>query len=224
MDKFLIGGQSVDLVLTRKSIRHLYVRLKNDGKLWISAPNKMKDSEILRFLETKAPLLAKRLNVRTVKEPVMSGHAWWFGKQWPIRVASVRLPYADDEALWIPASKDPSAALDFLYRQTVVETAKRLMVKWEPRLPKGILNGWTFFSSPTRSVYGSCSKRTKTIRLSSLLGRLDETHLETILVHELAHLLAAGHGSDFYNVLLGWMPDYKQRHRALVAAHRKIEG
>jgi predicted metal-dependent hydrolase len=53
---------------------------------------------------------------------------------------------------------------------------------------------------------------------------MDEIHLETIFVHELAHLLASGHGSDFYNVLLQWMPDYKQRHRALVAAHRKIEG
>lgn len=224
MDKIVIGGQSIDLVLTRKPIRHLYVRLKNDGKLWISAPNKMQDAEILRFLETKAPLLAKRLNVRTVKDPFLNDHAWWFGRQVPIRVTPGRIPFADGDAVWLPFDKDPSAALEILYRQAVVEKAKRLWIRWEPRLPKSILRDWTFVSSPTRSVYGSCSKKTKTIRLSSLLGRLDEAHLETIFVHELAHLLASGHGSDFYKVLLGWMPDYKQRHRALVAAHRKIEG
>lgn len=223
METFVVAGVAREIALTRKPIRHLYVRLKPDGKLWISAPLAMSESAIRRFLETKQARLEAMVRARPARTTVPNGHASWFGMVLPVKSTPGNRSFVDRDAIWLASGKDPAAELETLYKQAVVDVATRLFRTWERILPPGIFAGWRFAASFTRTVYGSCSKKTKTIRLSSLLGRFEERHLETILVHELAHLLANGHGKDFYRVLLHWMPDYKIRHRELVKAHRNLE-
>jgi predicted metal-dependent hydrolase len=223
VEAFVVAGVAREVVLTRKAILHLYVRLKPDGKLWISAPLAMSEGAIRRFLETKKARLESMVRSKPVKTSVPKGHASWFGMTMPLRTAPGNRSFLDRDAIWLADGKDPAGELEVLYKRAVVDVATRLWRTWETVLPQGVFAGWRFASSFTRTVYGSCSKKTKTIRLSSLLGRFEERHLETILVHELAHLLANGHGKDFYRVLLHWMPDYKKRHRELVEAHRNLE-
>lgn len=49
--------------------------------------------------------------------------------------------------------------------------------------------------------YGSCSQADGEIRISRRLARCPEYVLDAILVHELAHLQAAGHGSRFRSLV-----------------------
>lgn len=223
MEAFVVAGERREIVIERKSIRHLYVRLKPDGKLWISAPKSMSEKTIRTFLEAKKTRLETMARAKPAKAVVPAGFVSWFGMLLPIKTAFGKRSFVDRDAVWIAFGKDASGELEALYKQAVVDVAARLWRRWETILPEGIFSGWRFASSYAKSVYGSCSKKTKTIRLSSLLGRFEERHLETILVHELAHLLENGHGENFYRVLLSWMPDYKIRHRELVEAHRKLE-
>lgn len=223
MDSFVIGDTTYPVVITRKPIKHLYVRFKDDSTLRVNAPLRMSEEAIRRFLETKAPLLESRISGRAVKAMAPEGMAHWFGSLKPIAYTTGKQPFSDDVALWIPMGSELFAMLERLYKQEVVSEAKGFWEIWKKRLPEGVLEGWTLSSTDTKSLYGSCSKKTKTIRLSSVLGRLDKIHLETILVHELTHLFVAGHGKAFYDILLSFLPDYRKRHRALVAAHRKIE-
>jgi len=223
VETFVIAGERRAIVLERKPIKHLYVRLKPDGTLWISAPKRMSEEAIRSFLEAKQKRLEAMSRPKHAKTTLPVGFVSWFGTTLPVKTTPGKQSFVDRDAVWLKDGNNPGGELEALYKQAVVDVATRLWRKWEAILPKGIFAGWRFASSFTRTVYGSCSQKTKTIRLSSLLGRFEERHLETILVHELAHLLANGHGKDFYRVLLHWMPDYKLRHRELVEANRKQE-
>ena len=37
--------------------------------------------------------------------------------------------------------------------------------------------------------------------------------LDSVVVHELCHFYASGHGKDFYCHVLRYMPDYRERHK-----------
>ncbi|MEZ5096750.1 MAG: M48 family metallopeptidase [Nocardioides sp.] len=61
-----------------------------------------------------------------------------------------------------------------------------------------------------RSRWGSCTPADRTIRLSSRLQGMPAWVVDYVLVHELAHLLVAGHDASFW----AWVERYPQAEKA----------
>jgi predicted metal-dependent hydrolase len=61
-----------------------------------------------------------------------------------------------------------------------------------------------------RSRWGSCTPVDRSIRLSSRLREMPGWVVDYVLVHELAHLLEAGHNARFWS----WVDRYPQAERA----------
>ena len=55
-----------------------------------------------------------------------------------------------------------------------------------------------------RSRWGSCTPVDRTIRLSRRLAGMPEYVVDYVLLHELAHLVVAGHGPRFWALLSGY--------------------
>lgn len=60
-----------------------------------------------------------------------------------------------------------------------------------------------------RSTWGSCVSADRTICISRALSGMPEWVLDYVLVHELAHLLEANHGRQFYELVSGY-PRWEQ--------------
>jgi hypothetical protein len=54
------------------------------------------------------------------------------------------------------------------------------------------------------SRWGSCTVTDATIRLSRRLEGMPDYVVDYVLLHELAHLIVAGHGREFWSVLSGY--------------------
>jgi predicted metal-dependent hydrolase len=52
--------------------------------------------------------------------------------------------------------------------------------------------------------WGSCTPSDRSIRLSTRLQGMPAYVVDYVLLHELAHLIVAGHGSDFWALLAGY--------------------
>jgi len=65
------------------------------------------------------------------------------------------------------------------------------------------------------SRWGTCNTKTKHITLNLELAQRDETLLEYVIVHELAHLVERGHNARFYAVMDAHLPDWRLRRRVL---------
>ena len=61
-----------------------------------------------------------------------------------------------------------------------------------------------------RGRWGSCTPADRTIRLSRRLSGMPRWVVDYVLVHELAHLLVAGHGPQFW----AWVDRYPRTERA----------
>lgn len=70
----------------------------------------------------------------------------------------------------------------------------------------------TITSAKTR--FGSCSSKGN-ISFSYKLMLYPEPLREYVVVHELAHLLEMNHSRRFYQIVEKYIPDYKERRRAL---------
>lgn len=84
------------------------------------------------------------------------------------------------------------------YRKRLQEVLPALFQKWEAAL--GVKCSKVAIRD-TRTQWGSCSIRTKNISISVWLGAFPEECIEYVVVHELAHLLEAGHNERFYGIL-----------------------
>lgn len=84
--------------------------------------------------------------------------------------------------------------------------------KWEPVL--GVrAKGWTLRKMKTR--WGSCTIDTGRIRINTRLVWYPAECLEYVVVHELCHLLEAGHNRRFWAYVENCLPDWRTRRQRL---------
>lgn len=107
-----------------------------------------------------------------------------------------------DETSDHPMNRDADA-----YRKHLEEVLPLLFQKWESKLGVSC-NKVTI--RDTRSQWGSCGIRSKNISISVWLGAFPLECIEYVVVHELAHLLEAGHNAKFYGILDQYYPIWKK--------------
>lgn len=64
--------------------------------------------------------------------------------------------------------------------------------------------------SKAKRAWGRCSSK-GVVSLSCYLMLVSTELRESVIYHEMAHLYHMNHGSDFYKLLLQWIPDYKEK-------------
>lgn len=73
-----------------------------------------------------------------------------------------------------------------------------------------------------KSRWGSCRRVTGRFSFALDLVTKPKECIEAVVVHELCHLFAAGHGADFYARMETYLPDYKERDRLLASLPREL--
>ena len=62
-----------------------------------------------------------------------------------------------------------------------------------------------------KTQWGNCQYQKKILTFNSYLYYMSEKFIEAIVVHELTHLFISNHSKRFYNFVLKYLPDYKER-------------
>jgi predicted metal-dependent hydrolase len=66
-----------------------------------------------------------------------------------------------------------------------------------------------------KTLWGSCSTHRDVITLNFYLYKVPPECVEYIVFHELAHFLYRRHDGEFYGFIARYMPDFKERSRAV---------
>ena len=74
-------------------------------------------------------------------------------------------------------------------------------------------------SAKTR--YGSCNTKTHNLCFSYKLIQKPLDLVDYVIVHELAHIVHPNHSKDFYSYIERYMPDYKERIKALKLSEKE---
>ncbi len=232
----LIDG--IYAVVLKKRMKNIIIRVKPpDGLIQISAPLKMEDRVIEKFVESRLDWIRKhqekmRLMPRTAPKQFESGEIHYlFGEKYQLKIfpSGVRsrvLLFEDTVELHVPTNSGKEKrkqVLDNFYRVRLKETIPQMISKWEPVMNVEV-KGFGIKSMKTR--WGTCNIRTQHIWLNLDLAKKPIACLEFIVVHEMVHLLERNHTKRFYSLMDKFLPGWRTQKDILEkfpAGHREWE-
>ena len=156
----------------------------------------------------------------------------YLGRELPLVVndAEVRRPSArlDGERLTVWVARDLAeeerqewarAALTAWYKAQVWDFLVDRVAQWLPVMGRSDMP--RVLVREQRSRWGSCSAD-GTLRFSWRLAMVEPSLIESVVVHELAHLDVMNHSPAFWDVVLRAMPDARERRKLLGEAGRSL--
>lgn len=218
---FSIIVAGTEVTVTRKSIRNAYIRVVPPyGEVRVSVPEYMKDGEITAFVGSKMSWIRSKQKKYEGYEPhlYVSGetvHLW--GERMTLELIEDsekrrRFSYsASDGKIMIHVPEN----LVFEQRKSVfdailkAETIKKMESLIGPLENRTGLHAAEWKTRNMTSRWGSCKPGEKKITISTRLAAYPEECLEEVMIHELCHLKAVGHGKDFYALMDRFYPEWK---------------
>lgn len=231
---FTFDGMPVKV--TYKSMKSVRLKVESDGQLLLSAPYGISRATIQDFLTKNQERIRKmclaaqqRLEEREKEQcHFQDGDSLRFlGRVYHLQIQEYPAAQglhpcvkvneaAQTMRLCCPQgfSLDKRRQLVFAYVSRVFgERVNERMAYWTKKM--GIRMPLSLYFSPMRSRWGVCYPDKKRIGLSLNLIPYSIETIEAVLVHELCHLRHAGHGKDFYDCLLGYLPNYWEHYNQL---------
>lgn len=206
--------------VTRKRIRHLYLRLGEDPEvIRVSAPRHFDDARIRAFVSSREGWIRRQRDQAARRPPRLDG------ERLPERLHLLGRPYrlvgerrlspsapvrVEDDTGCIHLACDQSAAREALRRHCRALLAGVLaerVPQWAARMALPTPE-WRIRRMKTR--WGSCNIRERRIWLNLELVRMPSGAIDLVIVHELAHLIERGHNARFYALMDDAYPDWRR--------------
>jgi predicted metal-dependent hydrolase len=145
----------------------------------------------------------------------------WKGSLYPLMYQFVpdvktQLDFTDQKFQLLCPSPPSEMATQLLfeqwYRLQLRHCLEPLIRNWQPCIGEP-LSEWRIKRMKTR--WGTCNTRASRIWFNVHLIQTPEECIETVVVHELVHLLEASHNARFKSLMQRYLPDWKAREKRL---------
>ena len=221
--------ENISVEIKRKRIKNMYLRVKAGGCVAVSAPFAFTDETILNFVVKHSDWIAKHLEKSESRPPenvynYVSGETFLYkGKSYTLKAVTDKTKYlaiGDKEILVtfpIGTSRENKEA--FFKKQMKIRLIRYLKERiffWEEIMK---LHSSSFQVREMKSRWGSCNIRTGKLCFNLHLIKADPVCIDYVIIHELSHLVYAGHGADFWGLVMRYMPDYKRIRKKLNEIH-----
>ena len=211
----------------RRDVRHLYIRVRRDRTVLVTIPRAMPDAVWQQFVESRRAWIEASL----AKIPPLAQYAytdgemhWLLGRRVTLRVqkgGENRCCIDGDTAVMTvrSARTDRAALLGACWAQELSAVLSDLIVQWAPRMA---VHPGGFTIRRMKRRWGSCQTRTGALTFALDLAVKPVACIESVVVHELNHLIEPSHSPRFHALMTHWLPDWKERKRRLEAFPREF--
>ena len=206
----------------RKGQKNLYLRIRSDGSVLVTAPRHLSRSRVEAFVEEKSAWISRRLGEHRIHARPEPGHyfdgcrLWYLGESHPVaRVPSSRDSIRFDGDSFTFHCRDEanfSKVLNRFYLQRARLFIAPKVDEWADRMklfPKDIR------FRRYRSRWGCCSAE-DSLSFNTALIRYDPSLIDYVIVHELAHIRYKNHSPDFWRLVEQFVPDWKTLRKRLM--------
>lgn len=217
--------------LTRKKVKNVNLRIKQDGSVLVSANSRVPAAFIDDFIRQKQEFilsaLAKFEEKRELHQDVPKKYI--SGESYTLLGKSFRLK--------VEESKNEEVYTDGIYIFLKVKDKENfrrkeiMMTKWLKEYQTAIfqeliLQTYAVFRKydvpfpilkirTMKTRWGSCQPQKGIITLNSRLIEAPRNAIEYVVLHEFAHFIHPNHSKQFWNFVTMMMPDWKERKKGL---------
>ena len=237
LHKLRLDDSVISYTVKRSRRRKKTVQISvSDGAVVVSAPMRTPNREIQAIIQKRGGWILDKLETESQGPPplgLVSGDVLpYLGRELTLLVeeSDVRKPpaYLDSDCLVVVAPsvlcgeerrESVRAALVAWYRAQAAELLNDSVSRWLPAMGRTEMPRVLVREQKTR--WGSCSAD-GTLRFSWRLAMVEQGLIDSVAVHELAHLEVMNHSPAFWDVVLRTMPDAKERRKRLAEAGRNL--
>ncbi len=217
--------EGVEIALTRKKMRSISIRVcVPDGEVRASASARLSESQVLEFIKKKIDWIKdSRAKIRKLRDEgkikmppkFISGEEHLFGgKKFCLEVikncGSNKLVLSDNRFVMMVKGQSNIAQrqklFDGFYRNYLREIIPAIIDKYEKNMGVEVVE---FGIKKMKTRWGTCNVRDRRIWLGLELAKKPHRFLESIVVHEMTHLLEPSHNKRFYELMDKFMPDWR---------------
>ena len=218
------------IAVEKKRIKNIYLRIRPDGTVHLSAPRGMSEAAIRAFARSRAGWIQQhRQRLQPPPPPLQyaSGEALLlWGEPYPLRVVpgdgrgaavlreGTLFLYAGPES----TRQERQAAVKSWYREQLLSAIPSVRQACEAIVGQRAAQVRV---RDMRTRWGTCSVARRRIWLSLQLVQKPPACLRCVMTHELIHLLEPSHSPRFWTLMDRFCPDWREVHRLLGGPHAK---
>lgn len=214
-------GSGIYYELTRKPVKNINLRVKEDGSLRISANSRISLARIEAFIISEQAFIQKaiaRINERAGQTPLSAEKVIWLGKEYPVRIISSSRECAVLEPQEIRVFTRRTSPQDIagLLQHWLSDSFAKLCRELDSEVRSALISrGLT--PPPTvvtikdmKSRWGSCAWSRGHISINIRLAAYPRQTVLSVFWHEYSHYWHHDHSERFYAFLIGNFPEYRK--------------
>jgi predicted metal-dependent hydrolase len=189
--------------------RRLSLRISSlDGKVTLSGPPYVRESDYMAFIRDKEDWIIKNLAVMPEKTLVAAGAVLVYrGSPVTVAMASQRGVRIAGDAIYVArTSRSIGASIKGFLKSQARDALAHASDRYAAQLGVGYS---ALVLRDTRSRWGSCSSQGQ-LMYSWRLIMAPPDILDYVAAHEVAHLIEMNHSRAFWNVVARLYPDYEK--------------
>lgn len=205
-----INGQVYPLTIIRKNNKNTYIRVRNNSEIVVTTSFFATRKSLLILLDKNQSQIFNMLN-RNVKHQDMSSQIYILGLKYDIIMLSkIKKVYIEGSKIYCNSIDQLDKYINQITKELFLKSYKKQYDIFEEEIPF-----YTLKIRKMKTRWGVCNVKSKTITLNSNLIHYDLKCLDYVIIHELAHLIHFDHSKNFWNLVLKYVPDYKEIRKQL---------
>jgi predicted metal-dependent hydrolase len=205
----ILDDKNIDVIIEHKDNKNLYIRIKEDLKMYVTCNKFISDHEILDIImKNKKSLL--RMYKHQLKVRENENYYYFLGDKYiAVFNDNCKKPMLDGDMITVKDEK----MLNKFYKLACERIFKE-------RLDKCALmfNNIPEYNLKIRKMttrWGVCNRGNNNITLNSELIKKEITLIDYVCIHELCHFIEANHSSRFWAEVKKRYPYYKEARKML---------
>ena len=203
--EFMLDGKTYEVVIVKKNNKNLYIRVKEDMKIYVTCGYFTTKGTIKKILEENKSSLQKMIN-KMHNETKDSNKIFYLGHSYDIIIdSSIHSVTIQDDKIY---TRDKSM-LDKWYKNEIIRIFDDRYVyvynHFNENIKSPILKIRTM-----KTRYGVYNRINHTITLNSKLIEFDIEKIDYVIIHELSHIIHFNHSREFWNLVGKYSKDYKR--------------
>lgn len=212
-------GSEIIYELTRKPVRNINLRVKEDGTLRISANSRVSVKRIEDFIISEQDFIRRataRLAQRRSESEITHDRLRWLGREYPVHIISSSRECAvlEQEEIRVFTRHPEPEHIQFLLRSFLADSFTQLCRELNDEVRSALISRG-LAPPPTqitikdmKSRWGSCTWTKGHISINFRLAAYPRETVLSVFWHEYAHYWHHDHSERFYAFLDKHFPEY----------------
>ena len=205
-NKIIIDNEEFEIIVNRNRIKNLYLRVKEENKIEVSANFYTTNKEILKIINDNKAFIIKANN-KLKANKLKPNKIMYLGDE--LSLIESDKTFIDNNYIYAKSEED---AVNYIYSlcADVFRTRLEQIMNMFNDLPK-----FTLRVRKMKTRWGVCNKSSMTVTLNTELITKDVNLIDYVIVHELCHFKHMDHSPKFWNEVAKYYPYYKQARKEL---------